>query len=95
MSNWKQPNLLSRNKDELNACILILDKSKKEGEDSVLFVFKTNDNCRSLVELKGIIIASVGISNTVFGEDYKVMLIDSEKVDQQYKVASKIFRKTT
>ncbi len=93
MSNWKQPNLLSRNKDELNACILILDKLKKEGEDSVLFAFKTNDNCRSLVELKGIIIASVGISNTVFGEDYKVMLIDSEKVDQQYRIASKNFQK--
>ena len=93
MSGWKQPNLLSRNKNEFNACIMILDKSKKEGEDSIVFAYKTNENISHLLDLKGIIMASVGISNSIFGEDYKIMQIEQDKIDQQFKIGTRNFLK--
>jgi hypothetical protein len=45
MSGWKQPTILSRNKDNLNCLLMILETNKKEGEEYLYYSFKTNDSC--------------------------------------------------
>ena len=54
MSQRIPQNLLSRNKNGLNACVFILETNKGEGEDYVYYSYKSNDNCSNLTNLKGI-----------------------------------------
>ena len=41
MKSWKQPTLLSRNGNELNACIMILENNKQEDEEFLYYFYKT------------------------------------------------------
>ena len=100
MSGWKQPSILSRNKSELNACIMILETNKQEGEEYLFYSYQTNDSCKDLINLKGIILASVGISNTLFGADYKILIFqeildnaNKNSINSLYKVCSKSYQK--
>lgn len=93
MSGWKQPSLLAANKSELNACILILETNKQEGEEYLFYSYKTNDACAPLLNLKGVFLASVGISNSIFGDDYRIMTVQDNKKGDTYKVCSKSFLK--
>lgn len=101
MSGWKQPYLLGKNKSELNACIMILETNKQEGEDFLYYSYKTNENCAGLLSLRGVILASVGIANSLFCDDYKVLILqdkgampNSASRDSKYKVCSKSYLKT-
>src|SRR4051812_34225403 len=87
MSGWKQPSLLTRNKNEISACILILETNKSENEDYLFFSYKTNDFASTFLNLKGIIYASVSLSNSIWGEDYKVLLCTDMKLNR-YKIFS-------
>lgn len=79
MKNFKSSSLLTTNLQEIKACILILETNKKEGEDFVYHAYKTNSYATDLVYLKGVILASLGISNGVLGEDYEIMIIEDFK----------------
>mgnify|MGYP006913947727 CR=1 FL=1 len=79
MKNFKSSSLLTTNIQEIKACILILETNKKEGEDFVYHAYKTNSYATDLVYLKGVILASLGISNGVLGEDYEIMIIEDFK----------------
>jgi hypothetical protein len=93
MSAWKQPSILSNNKYELKACIMILETNRQEGEEYLFYSYKTNDNCLSLLNLKGVLLASVGISNTIFGDDYRILTFKDTQKDDLYKVCSRSFLK--
>ena len=98
MSGWKQPFLLSRNITELNACVMILETNRVEGEEFLYYSYKTNDQCNNLLNLKGIILASMGISHSIFCEDYRVMVLEeiSNKTNNEsvkYKVTSRSYLK--
>jgi hypothetical protein len=92
MSGWKQPSILANNKYELNACIMILETNRQEGEEYLFYSYKTNDNCIPLINLKGVILASVGISNTIFGDDYRILTFKDTQ-HGSYKVCSRSFLK--
>ena len=96
MSGWKQPFLLNKNKSELNACIMILETNKQEGEEFLYYHYKTNDSCSELINLKGVILASAGISNSLFSDDYRVMIFKdlNTKDNIKYKVCSKSYLKS-
>jgi len=93
MKGWKQTNILSRNKNELNACIMILETNKGEGEEFLYYSYKTNDKCSHYLNLKGIILASSAISNSLFQDDYRILTLLDRKDDIKYKIASKSFKK--
>lgn len=93
MSGWKQPTILSRNKDNLNCVLMILETNKKEGEEYLYYSFKTNDACSNLVNLKGVALASIGISNSVFCDDYRIFTFYDNKTNLKYKLKSKSFYK--
>ena len=62
MKSWKQPTLLSRNGNELNACIMILENNKQEDEEFLYYFYKTNEASSQFQNLKGVLLASSGIS---------------------------------
>ena len=93
MSGWKQPSLLTRNKNEISACILILETNKSENEEYLFFSYKTNDFASTFINLKGIILASVSLSNTMWGDDYKVLLCTDIK-GNIYKIFSVSYLKS-
>ena len=73
MKSWKQPTLLSRNGNELNACIMILENNKQEDEEFLYYFYKTNEASSQFQNLKGVLLASSGISNSIFFDDYRVI----------------------
>jgi len=89
MSGWKQPSMLSRNRDNLNCALMILETNKKEGEEYLYYSYKTNDSCSNLLNLKGVALASIGISNTIFCDDYRVFNFTDSKTYLKYKLKSK------
>jgi hypothetical protein len=93
MSAWKQPFLLSKNKTELNACIMILETNRSEGEDYLFYSYKTNDASGILINLKGIILASTGISNSIFYDDFRIVKFSETTTNQVYKVCAKSYLK--
>lgn len=101
MSSWKQPFLLSKNKSELNACIMIIETNKSEGEEYLFYSYKTNDSSGALINLKGIILASTGISNSIFYDDFRILKFSEGKdtgsgiitSHQNYKAAAKTYLK--
>lgn len=93
MSGWKQPSILSRNRDNLNCLLMILETNKKEGEEYLYYSYKTNDSCSNLLNLKGVALASIGISNSIFCDDYKVFNFTDIKTNLKYKLQSKTFYK--
>jgi hypothetical protein len=94
MNEWKQPSILIRNKEEITACIMLLDTSKKESDsDPLIYSYKTNDTASSFLALKGIILASVTLSNSIWSEDYRVLLIEYNGC--KYKIYSRYYLKST
>ena len=92
MKSWKQPTLLSRNGNELNACIMILENNKQEDEEFLYYFYKTNEASSQFQNLKGVLLASSGISNSIFFDDYRVISFSMD--DNQYKSTSKTYLNT-
>ena len=89
MKTWKQPTLLSRNSNEINGSIMILETNKEEGEEYLFYFYKTNDYSIIFNNIKGLFLASSGISTSIFYDDYKIL---SFSIDNQlYKSTSKIY----
>ena len=84
MKNFKTDNLLINNINEIKASIMILETNKKEGEEFLLYSYKINNYSNELINLKGVILASVGISNGVLGEEYEIMIV--EDIKEKYKI---------
>lgn len=78
MKTNKSSNLLSSNQTELIACVLILYTDKDEGEDNIYFQYKTNEKANKLIKLKDVILASTGISQSILGSDYEIMILESD-----------------
>jgi hypothetical protein len=97
MSVLKQPMLFGKNKAFLNACIMILETYKSEEDDFLFYSYHPNEESASLVKLKGIVLAASGISQTLLGGDYKMMLVKDKRSklnETKYKVASLGFQKS-
>lgn len=88
MKNYKISNLLSTNQQEIKAAIFILETNKKEGEEFVFFQYKTNDQANDLLKLKGVILASVGISHGILGNDYEIMIVEDTSTRDKIQEAS-------
>ena len=93
MSGWKQPSILARNKDNLNCVLMILETNKKEGEEYLYYSYKTNDSCSDLLNLKGVCLASIGLSNSIFCDDYRIFSFTETKKNTKLKIKSKSFYK--
>lgn len=95
MKGYRTSSLLSTNQQEIKAAILILETNKKEGEEFIYYQFKTNDQSTDLIQLKGVILASVGISHGVLGNDYEIMIVEdittkSKIIESQVKLKSSL-----
>ena len=83
MKGYRTSNLLASNQQEIKAAILILATNKKEGEEFVYYQYKSNDQAQDLLELKGVILASTGISHGLLGNDYEIMVIEDYNKKQE------------
>jgi len=72
---------------------MILETNKKEGEEYLFYSYKTNDSCSNLINLKGVALASIGISNSIFCDDYRIFNFIDSKSNLKYKLKSKTFYK--
>lgn len=75
----QKESILQGNLSNLNCCILILETNKKEGEEFLVFSYKT-PNSSNLVGLKGVILASNGISTGILGDEYSIMTIEEDNL---------------
>ena len=91
MKTWKQPTLLSRNSSSLNAAIIILETNKQEGEEYLFYFYKTNDQSNFFQNFKGVILASSGISSTVFYDDFRILSFSTN--NSKYKATAKTYLK--
>ena len=91
MKTWKQPTLLSRNSSSLNAAILILETNKQEGEEYLFYFYKTNEQSETFQNFKGVILASSGISSTVFYDDFRILSFSTN--NNKYKSTAKTYLK--
>jgi len=72
---------------------MILETNKKEGEEYLYYSYKTNDSCSNLLNLRGVALASIGISNSIFCDDYRIFNFTDNKTNIKYKLKSKTFYK--
>lgn len=89
MKSWKQPTLLSRNSAELTAGIMILETNKNEGEEYLYYFYKTNENASNFNTIKGVLLASSGIANSIFFSDFREVTFSMNK--DTYKATSKTY----
>ena len=89
MKSWKQPTLLSRNSAELTAGIMILETNKNEGEEYLYYFYKTNENASNFNTIKGVLLASSGIANSIFFSDFREVTFSMNK--DTYKATSRTY----
>jgi hypothetical protein len=93
MSAIKQHFILGKNKNELKACLMILENNKKEGEEFLYYSFVTNEKCNNLLNLKGVILASADISHCILKDDFKISTIYDSENKRNYKISTRLFNK--
>ena len=71
MKSYKQSSILLRNSKELNLSFLILDTQKEE--DFLYYFYKCNNKSEQFKNLKGMILASSGVSNSIFYDDPRII----------------------
>ena len=71
--------------ESFHVAFMILETKKAEGEDYTFFFHKSSNSPDCFNDIKGILFASTGICNNIFGEDVRMLSFSNTKTDYWYK----------